>query len=954
MKNYWLSKILSNKSIKTLLSSTLAFALVFNTFSPFFAFADEITDTPNEVVAHIETGDALSAVSQESNINTNIITTETESTLPEDLNLNNETQTSTEAVSNTETEENSDNETNDNSSITTSEPIINIETENIATSTSEVTSTAVTGDNTTESGNFITETGDAVAYVDLVNVVNTNIVNSTGLIDFVQEMLGYENFDMRDTFSDIFDSTTAISTPSCDQDICNPNEIFVDMVNQANIDNNVTVIADTGNNSSSNGSGSIITGDAYASANIVNLANTNIVDSNYLLLVFNNFADMAGSLVLPNSDFFQSYFTQKSNQLGTLNSDNLAEISNNVTTVADTGNNSISSDGTNTIITGNSVSTSYIDNSINQNFFNTNSFSMLIRVQGDWTGNIFGLPDGMQWENTSQGIRLYYSPEKTDDSSSSAFTNITNDATITNNVQVYALTGDNEIDNGSGEIITGNAYSDSTIFNIANNNIVGTNWANLIFNIYGDWNGDIAFGQPDLWLGLSIQNSNKKIMRPGEGLSYTYTIFNRGDVTAKNVILENEFPITSLDFSKGPIDKDNLDGKTTWNLGNIKAGETKEFTVPARILPSFATNKQLPLPLNSIVYSDQPDGNNSDNSDTLMLYVGSKSNNKQDTSSKTFPAQISLEKTADKAFAKAGDTINYSVKVTSHGGPVFDALLVDTLKDETGNILSEQTWPLETIKSGETINITYSINLPANIKNGIYTNSAQLVGLHGSKSSKEKKPYESAIAEHKLSVGLATESQMLNYNNTIPTCSPYLTAYLRQGYDNNPSEVIKLQKFLKEHVSSEVLVTGIFDNTTRVAVENFQQQYKEDILTPWNMTISSGYVYYTTKKKINEIMCEGKTNFPLTEEQETEIEYFKLHKNNSPEELLFSAIPNPDPDQIVIETDNNGNESVTALELDNNYQIPLLSNTLNSDISYVRLSNWLYLFQNPETAFLHR
>ncbi|KXJ99161.1 MAG: hypothetical protein UZ19_OD1000461 [Parcubacteria bacterium OLB19] len=613
--------------------------MVFNTFSPSFVFADEITDTPNENVAHTETGDALSAVSQESNINTNIITTESVSDeeISTEENTNNENQSLSETSLNSETEENISNGTDTNPAIVETSPIINIEAENIATSTSEATSTAMTGNNTTESGNFVTETGDAVAYVDLVNVVNTNIVNSTGLIDFVQDVLGYENFDMRDTFSDIFDPTTAISTPTCGQDICNPNTVFIDMVNQANIDNDVTVVADTGNNISIDGSGVITTGDAYASANIVNLANTNIVDSNYLLLVFNNFADMAGSLVLPNSDFFQSYFTQKSNQFGFLNSNNSADINNNVTVAAGTGDNSITGEGVSNITTGNSVSTSYLHNEINQNFFNTNNFSMLIRVQGDWTGKIFGLPEGMQWENTSAGIRLYYSPDTVGNNNSSAITNITNDATIANNVQVYALTGNNEINNGNGEITTGNAYADSTIFNIANNNIIGSNWANLIFNIYGNWNGDIAFGQPDLWLGLSIQNTTKKVMRPGEGLSYTYTIFNRGDVTAKNVILENNFPLSALDFSKGPIDKDNLDGKTTWNLGDIKAGETKEFTVPVKILPSFATNTQLPLPLHSTVYSDQPDSNNNDNSDTLMLYVAVKA-----ITSKKLPAKPSL------------------------------------------------------------------------------------------------------------------------------------------------------------------------------------------------------------------------------------------------------------------------------------------------------------------------
>lgn len=941
MKNCHQSKIF-NKITELGLALSLIMALFFSILSPNLSSAEETLETPENIISEPEptkivTGDALSAVSQESEINTNTIKNTTSQ---------NETENIASTTSDPNIQENNPVLDSDN---TTSSPFIFIDTQNQSISTNTASTTASTGGNTTNSENFITETGDAVAYVDLTNVVNTNIVNSTGLIDFIHNVLGYENFDMRDTFSDIFNTTnTALSTPACDEDICNPNAVFVDMVNQANINNDVTVVADTGNNSS-DGLGLITTGNAYANTNIVNLANTNIVDSNYLLLVFNNFSDMAGSLVLPNSDFFQSYFKQTTNQSNGSETTNSANINNDINIYSNTGNNTISGTGVNTITTGDSFSASYLHNSINQNYFNTNSFSMLIRVQGNWTGNIFGLPEGMRWENTRDGIRLFYVGENGDHKNSETVTNITNDANINNNVQIYALTGNNQI-NGDGVINTGNTYADSTIFNIANNNIIGSNWTNLIFNIYGNWNGDIAFGQPDLWLALSVKNTTRKIMRSGEDIAYTYTVFNHGDVTAKNVTLESEFPLSALDFKQGPIDKDNIDGKTTWLIGDIKAGETKEFTVSAKILESFAQDKQLPLPLNAKVYSNQPDSNPNDNYDTLMLYVHSPSGDSNYIPKKSFPAKLTIEKTADKDFAQAGDTVNYSIKIINHGGPVYNALLVDALRDEKGNTLNEQTWPLDTIKNGETINITYSINLPSNITNGIYTNSAQLVGLQSNKSLKYGKPYESATAKHQLSIGLAPAGQMLSFTENIPTCSPYLNAYLRQGYDNNADEVRKLQTFLKEHVSTDIVVSGIFDDTTRIAVENFQQQYKEDILTPWNVTESSGYVYYTTKKKINEIMCDNQTKFPLTEEQEAEIEHFKLHKDNSNEDLLFSAVSKPNPDQIVLKSTINEDVS---LELDNNYQIPLPKSLHESDFSYVRLNNWIYLFQKPETAYLY-
>jgi hypothetical protein len=946
MKNYWHNNLL-NKNTKNSISLLIILALVFNVLFPALTLANTDIETidaqeaSEESVSEISTGDAISGLEQESEINTNTVVTETE--ISPELNTE-EISTDNNTLETSEIPENIPDETKP--------PIAIIENLNIATSSNNADINAETGSNTTESGDFITETGDAVAYVDLVNVVNTNIVNSTGLVDFINDVLGYKDFDMRTTFNDVFNSpNTAESTPSCNENACDPASLFIDLVNEANTTNDITITADTGNNSSYNGEGVIKTGDAYASANIVNLVNTNFVNSNYLLLVFNNFADMSGSLVLPNSDFFKSNFLSEKNQSGIFNFSNNTEINNNINIEANTGDNNISGNGTSTITTGSTVSNSYINNQINQNFINTNNFSMLIRVQGNWTGDIFGLPEGMQWENTPNGIRLFYHPDDSNEQNINSVTSVTNNANITNNVQVYALTGNNNIENSNNSSIqTGKAYADSTIFNIANNNIVGSNWINLIFNIYGDWNGDLAFGQPDLWLGLSAQNGNRQVMRPGNEISYTYTIFNHGDVTAKNVILESEYPLSSLELSDTPTDIDTNDGKSVWSIGDIKAGETKEITIKAKVSKNFGLDNQVPLPLYTTVHSDQKDANNEDNSDSIVLYV--KRDGSKYKSSDTFPAKLTIEKSADKDFAKAGDTVNYTIKLTNKGGPIFDALLVDTLKDDKGNVLSDQSWPLDTVKGGEKITITYSINLPANIKDGIYTNTAQLVGLQGSTKNKKQKPYETQIVEHELRVGNVPVSETLGLINTIPNCSPYLTTYLKQGRENDEMEVLKLQNFLKQNVTTDMIVTGVFDNDTRIAVEKFQQQYADDILAPWNMTESSGYVYYTTQKKINEMMCDNTTLFPLNSKQKEEIEYFRVNKEKlmNSDEFLFS-----------VNTQNTPKTNSTALNTKESLMTSINQNSLftsnessvkKSKISYVRLSNWIYLFQNPRTAYL--
>lgn len=957
MKNCWQHKMFNNLQ-KNSLSFLLIMTLVFNTFLPILVKAEEIatiteTETPEPTsVVEISTGDAISVLTLDSEINTNEISTS--DPIEEDAEEIATTTPNPISPNSTSTDEN----TTENATTTETEIAnpdeLTVNLTNVATSTTNSTTTANTGSNAVEADEFVTATGDAVSYVELTNVVNTNIINSTGLIDFIREVLGYENFDMRDTFMDIFNSLgTAESTAICSELVCDPDSLFVDLVNQVNINNNISVTANTGDNSAL-GTGAITTGDAYASANIVNMANTNIVDSNYLLLVFNNFSDLAGSLVLPNSDFFQTFLTQNHGQTSLFNATNSATITNTGETVANTGDNSIEGNGTSAIETGNATSLSHTENIINQNLLNSDSFSMLIRVHGDWTGNIFGLPEGMEWENTSEGIRLYYNPENDSNQNSSTVANITNDANITNNVSVFALTGDNEIssNNGTSQIKTGDAIADSTIMNIANTNVVGSNWINLIFNIFGNWSGDIAFGQPDLWLGLSAQGNNRIVMRPGSEMSYTYTIFNRGDVTAKNVMLESEFPLSSLELTSAITDNDANDGKTIWSIGDIKAGETKEITVPAKIVATYGQNGQLPLPLSATVYSDQSDANDEDNSDSLIIYVNEAS--KKHKPSYTFLSKFVIEKSADKTQAQAGDDVNYTIKLVNRGGPIFDSLLVDTLRDSEGNILSEQTWPLDKIKNGETITITYTVNLPIDIKDGIYTNTAQLVGMHGSESKKYRTPYESTMVEHKLTVGNLPEGEVLGAS--ISTCTPYLTTYPRQHKDNNFAEVIKLQNFLKQYVMTDIEVSGTFDDNTRLAVESFQQQYKDDILSPWNMSTGSGYVYYTTQKKINEIMCDEAVEFPLTTEQEKEIEYFKANKNEIDSgDWLFSVntLDTTSDDIAKEEMEDN----TLTLEPEKNYEhLPAYLRPnfhLNSDISYLRLNNWRYLFRSSNTALLY-
>ena len=92
---------------------------------------------------------------------------------------------------------------------------------------------------------------------------------------------------------------------------------------------------------------------------------------------------------------------------------------------------------------------------------------------------------------------------------------------------------------------------------------------------------------------------------------------------------------------------------------------------------------------------------------------------------------------------------------------------------------------------------------------------------------------------------------------TLPNSCPLITTFMSLGGKNNSTDVLKLQTFLKNVEGANVDLTGIFDPATVAAVKAFQAKYLADIMGPWNSANPSGYVYITTKKKINEIACNA-------------------------------------------------------------------------------------------------
>ncbi len=107
-------------------------------------------------------------------------------------------------------------------------------------------------------------------------------------------------------------------------------------------------------------------------------------------------------------------------------------------------------------------------------------------------------------------------------------------------------------------------------------------------------------------------------------------------------------------------------------------------------------------------------------------------------------------------------------------------------------------------------------------------------------------------------------------------CPQYLTETIMPGKDNNPAEVTRLQKFLHDIEGYlGVSETGVYDAVTQSAVGDFQDKYIDKILAPWGINTRTLNVYYTTRKTINEIYCGWTREFPLSDPEQAEIDWYR-------------------------------------------------------------------------------
>ena len=311
-----------------------------------------------------------------------------------------------------------------------------------------------------------------------------------------------------------------------------PTDTTVEATNSAELNNNVSSDANTGDNtatqsgevtdetnatdgtgeaSETNGSGessaTIDTGDAAAVTEGENLVNTNIINSKVIHTTINLFVNENGDIDLSDPfEIAQNIVVDEQTLDPTINvlatdAQNYAFLSNDVVSIADTGANTIEGSMEATINTGNAISIVSLLNQVNFTIEGSTLYFITINIFGKLTGNII-LPEFSALESCNN-CGMSISTE--------------NQATVNNNIDSEANTGENGIIySEEGKIETGEAASVVNLTNFLNTNIFGLLLLNLTIKIFGNWDGNFL-GWSNIFGPLSGGNLALTFLSGGVG-----------------------------------------------------------------------------------------------------------------------------------------------------------------------------------------------------------------------------------------------------------------------------------------------------------------------------------------------------------------------------------------------------------------------------------------------------
>lgn len=359
----------------------------------------EVSPSPApEAVSEITTSDAINVTEIQNDINSNIINSEfiyhtLNLYLPESGNIDLSKLTSNVIEKVYGQDQNTAGTVNVN--------VISVDNfayvENVVDSNSDSGSNKIEGD--TQS---TIDTGDSYSVVSVLNNVNTNLIDSKIHLVTINIFGSLTGNIMLPEFQD----TDASGCMDCN--------LNINQSNTAEVNNQVTSNTNTGNNSiqinnsqNATGSGEIDTGKALSSVNVLNLVNSNFINTFFRFLYIKTLGIWVGDYLgwmddgqISDDNIEINSTSSLENQSlssctncsqNSIEGKNMAVVDNKISSSSNTGNNLISSSNSDSVIrTGNAYSSVSLVNLVNTNVIDSTGFIGFINIFGSLVGDIGG------------------------------------------------------------------------------------------------------------------------------------------------------------------------------------------------------------------------------------------------------------------------------------------------------------------------------------------------------------------------------------------------------------------------------------------------------------------------------------------------------------------------------------------------------------------------------------
>lgn len=648
---------------------------------------------------------------------------------------------------------------------TDSQPAVSIQ--NSADISTDVGATAISGQNSENNigGDADIVTGGSSASAYSLNLINTTMLGSRVnflIINIDSDQTG--DIDLNSLWKEIQKAQNGQQVVYLDEqggiiNITNSSETFTKVAAHAISGDNVI--------DGAGGDGTIETGDAYASAGLLNFQNTTIVGSQILVVVVNITGSLYGNIIVPSSERFienseNDPFGYDSSGYAMGISNTATESGSSVSVVADTGNNLGESYGSQSIDTGNAYAIADQRSFMNIQMYKNYLYQLLFNNFGYHIGGLSGMtdPEGVSTANpfASNIFTLaedLYATDTSYDLNEDEYSSITNSASATYEVDVLARSGSNSAVavNGNAKIKTGTAVAIANIISFFNTTIFGNFMFLPIINLFGSWTGNLVFERPD----MEIQaGTSGQVESPGAEVNYDIAYMNTTGEDARNVEVTVSLP-PDLSFvsTTFPSHSDISGNSHTFSIGTVPGKGSGSFTVKAKIantllayqwqsqpmsigervknflLPTAyaADNEKIEVVNVAITTSDVE--SNSNNNQTSVHTKVTTAQNQTSTEIPTYDARLQVHSSNNAgAFVYPQDTVHFSVTLSNDGSSsVNDVVLTQYLYSSDGVMLGVVDFPLQTIPSKKATTVQYDLTVPSQAQAGLYVSKSYAAGF---------------------------------------------------------------------------------------------------------------------------------------------------------------------------------------------------------------------------------